>query len=171
MLGDLSREEAALESDEQRRLEAHFGGLADADLRRITTLERSQYREEAFQMALDELARRRLPLLLPEDYWRQFQEEWLAQVGFCYKCWTTTTDESLGAVFPGWRLIGVRLVDEADPCPACNSVVLTKSFCIAVPIVSMGRYRVLLDRRLFADPPKGRRLRDDATVAKSALRA
>jgi len=160
-----------MEVDDQQRLQAHFASLADGDLRWITSLERTQYRDEAFQMALDELARRRLPVLLPEEYWRQFPEEWLAHVGFCYQCWTMTTDEPLGAVSPGWKLFGVGLANETAPCPACGSVTLTKTLFVVVPIARLGRYRVLLDRRLYGDPPKGRRLRDDAAIAENVVRA
>jgi hypothetical protein len=152
-----------MELEDQRRLEEHFRSLANADLRRITTLERPQHRDEAFRVAMDELARRRLAVLRPAEYWRQFQQEWLEQVGFCYQCWATTTDENLGAVAPR-RLIGTRLVDEEDPCPICKSVIATKSFCIVVPIVRQAKYRVLFDRKFLPDPPKGRRLKDGIQI-------
>ena len=157
-----------MEPEEQRRLEAHFQGLSDGELRRITTLEREQYRDDAFGIAMDELARRHLPVLRPEEYWARFREEWLAQVGFCYQCWATTTDESLGARL-SQKLIGTRVVAQVgqDPCPFCQSVVATKCFCIVIPIVRQARYRVLFDRSLFANPPKGRRLRESRPTSES----
>jgi hypothetical protein len=149
-----------VEPDEQRRLEARFRSLEDAELRRITALEREQYRDDAFALATDEMARRRLPVLSPEEYWAQFREEWLAQVGFCFPCWATTTDELLVGAPPRGRLIGTRLVEGGDPCPVCRSVVATECFCVVVPIVRFGRYRVIFDRGFAPDPPRGRKLRD-----------
>ena len=150
-----------MEFEEQRRLEEHFRGLAEADLRRLTTLDRSQYRDEAFRMAMEELGRRRLPALLPEEYWSQFPEEWMAQVGFCHTCWTTTTDESPGPV--GFFRIGTRLMGYEDPCSVCQSVVRTKWFCfLVVPLVRLAKYRVL------PDPIKGRRLRDNVEASQRA---
>jgi hypothetical protein len=159
-----------MEPEEQRRLEAHFQGPSDAELRRITTLERDQYRDDASRIAMGELARRNLPVLQPEEYWARFREEWLAEMGFCYQCWATTTSEPLGG---GIRqrligpLIGTRLKEEGEPCPICHSVLVTKCFCIVVPIVRRGQYRVLFDRRLYGDPPKGPRLREGVQASQA----
>jgi hypothetical protein len=158
-----------MEPEEQRRLEAHFQSLSDAELRRITTLDRDQYRGEAFGIAMGELGRRKLPVLQPEEYWARFREEWLAEIGFCYQCWATTTSESLGGGI-AQRLIGTRLVEEGEPCPICHSVLATKCFCIVVPIVRQCQYRVLFDRRLYGDPPKGRRLREGVQASQPAVR-
>jgi len=153
-----------MDAEGQQRLEEHFRNVPDAELRRITTIERHQYREEAFQLALDELARRGLPLLQPDEYWSAYRDEWLAQVGFCHQCWAMTTDDSVGAILPR-RLVGMRLLEEGTPCLICQSVVATKWFCVVVPVVRQAKYRVLFDRSVFPDPPKGRRLREGADSA------
>jgi hypothetical protein len=147
-----------MEPDAQRRLETHLSSLSDAELRRIATLEREQYRDDAFEIVLGELARRRLPKLQPEEYWAQFRNEWLAQVGFCYQCWAATTSDPL----PGGttsRLVGMRLVEEGEPCPTCGSTLATNCFCIIFPIVRTAQFRILADPRPFADPPKTRRIK------------
>jgi hypothetical protein len=159
-----------MEADEQRRLQAHFGGLSDGDLQRLTAVERLQYRTEVLQMALDELARRRVPVLKPEELWRQSPEDWLAHVGLCYECWARTTEETLGAIRPGsgWRPFGVGLSNVTDPCRTCGSVTATKAFFVLVPVRSFGRYRVLFDDRPYGDPPRGRRLKDDGSSSEQA---
>jgi len=43
--------------------------LDDAALRRLVILEPSQYRTEVVSMARDELRRRGLAVLSPEDFW------------------------------------------------------------------------------------------------------
>jgi hypothetical protein len=151
-----------VEPEDQRRLETHFQRLTDAELRRITALEREQYRDDAFALAIAESARRHLPLLKPEEYWAGFRQEWLEQVSFCYQCWVTTTDEPLGGGISR-GLVGTRVEEQGDPCPICHSVLASKAFCIVFPIMRQAQYRVLFDRRLAPDPPRGRRLREGPT--------
>jgi hypothetical protein len=151
--------EAWMESDYLMRLEVQFRGLGDAELRRITTLERDQFRDEALRLAESELARRGLPLLPPEEYWSQYRDEWLAQIGYCYDCWAMTTSEPLpGATIN--RLFGMRLQLEGEPCLICGSVLAANCFCILIPILRYAKYRALVDRRLYGDPPKTRRVRE-----------
>jgi hypothetical protein len=158
-----------MDPESQLKLQAHFANLSDVDLQRTTCVERSQLRPEALQLALEELSRRRVPVLTPAEYWRQSPEEWLAYVGFCHPCWAATTDEMLGPASSGWRLVGVGLTSFGDPCKVCGSVTATKAFFVVVPVAQLGRYRVLLDQRRYGDPPKGRRLRDDAKQAVDGL--
>lgn len=148
-----------MEPDVLMRLEAHFRRLGDGDLRRITTAERDQFRDEAFGLAAGELARRGLPLLRPEEYWNQYRDEWLAQIGYCYDCWAMTTSEPLAGATIN-RLIGMRLQLEGEPCLICGSVLAANCFCILIPILRYEKYRALVDRRLYGDPPKTRRVRE-----------
>jgi len=118
--------------EERRQLEEQMRELDDAALLRLVVLERSQYRPEALDIAHVELSRRRLPTLSsPEEFWQRFPNEWLAAVGFCYRCWTETTDESPAhtASFRG-----------RDACCAvCGSVVQTAWH----RFIPLGRYRVI----------------------------
>lgn len=116
--------------------------LDNSALRILVAVEQSQYQPEAVGIARDELARRRIPVLSPIEYWQQFPGEWLAGVGFCYRCWADTTDESPGDTLTV-NLIGSRLVGRHDRCTVCDSVVQTMWFCIVVPIVPLDRYRVI----------------------------
>src|SRR5437867_3750167 len=143
-----------MEFEERRHLEEHFRSLDDADLRQLAALERSQYRPEALEIAMGELARRRLHALSPQEWWQQFPDEWIARLGFCYQCWATTMDESPGSILTVY-LIGTRLLGKDDPCPTCKSFVRTKCFCIVLPLIALGRYRVVPGEF------QGRRLKDD----------
>ncbi len=120
-----------MEPEGLMRLESQFRSFADGDLRRITAAERDQFREEALRLAEGELARRGLPLLRPEEP-------------------GATTN----------RLVGFRLQIEGEPCRICGSVLAANSFCVLIPIVRYARYRALLDRRMYGDPPRTRRMKD-----------
>jgi hypothetical protein len=82
--------------EERRAVERHMPELDNRALRILVAVEQSQYQPEEVGIARDELARRRIPVLSPIEYWQQFPGEWLAGVGFCYRCWADTTDESPG---------------------------------------------------------------------------
>ena len=145
--------------EEYREFEKRTRALDDAGLRRLTVLESSQYRPEVVTIARDELARRRLSVLSPEDYWKQFPAEWMAALGFCYRCWSETTDESPGLMVT-FDLVGTRLLGRDEGCVECGSVVQSKWFCVIVPIVRLGRYRVIrLERRGYV----GRKVKDPRT--------
>ena len=146
--------------EERRGFEQQMRGLDDTALRRLVVLEESAYRPEVVDIARDELARRKLPLLSLEEYWRQFPEEWMTALGFCYPCWIHTIDEPPSAIaFRG--LIGTLLLGRDNPCSTCGSVVSTKWFCVVVPIIRMSRYRVIYAKRRLLTPPEyiGRRLK------------
>lgn len=141
-----------LTPEARRAIELHTRGLDDAALRRLVTLEASQYEPGALAIARDELRRRGIRELSPEAYWKEFPDEWLAGVGFCYRCWGDTTDESPGPTFTVF--VGVRLFGSGDPCTVCGSVVRRMWFCIVVPIVALvlpifplDRYRVIRRER------------------------
>jgi len=132
--------------DQRREHEERMRTMEDASLRCLLVLQQSDYLPEVASIARDELARRRIPMLSREEYWQQYPEEWLAAVGFCYRCWAQTTDESPGLSFTV-DLIGTRLLGSDEPCSTCGSVVQTKWFCVIVPITRLGRYRVIRRRR------------------------
>ena len=142
-------------------VERHMRELDDAALRRLVVLEASNYQPAALDIARDELKRRHIPFLKPEEYWKQFPEEWLAGVVFCYRCWSETTDESPGHVVT-LNLIGTRLLGCDDQCAVCGSVVQRMWFCIVLPILPLSRYRVI---RMPRDEYIGRMLgKRDAVV-------
>jgi len=89
--------------------------LGDSELRSLVVLQQSHYRPEVLVIARAELARRRLPALSPSEYWAQCPSEWMDAVGFCYQCWTETTDES-----PGQTLM-FHSFGPATPCPLRNT--------------------------------------------------
>jgi hypothetical protein len=128
--------------EEWREHEERMRALDDGALRCLVVLEETAYRPEVVGIARDELARRRIPVLSQEEYWKQYPEEWIAAVGFCYRCWAQTTDESSGLTVTV-HFIGTRLLGNDERCAICSSVVQTKWFCVVVPIVRLGRYRVI----------------------------
>jgi hypothetical protein len=128
--------------DKRREHEERMQSMDDAALRCLVVLGESEYVPEVLAIARDELARRRIPVLSVEDYWKQYPDEWLAAVGFCYDCWTQTTDESPGHVVT-LNLIGTRLVGNTEPCAKCGSAVEAKWFCVVLPVIPLGRYRVI----------------------------
>jgi len=130
----------------RREVEEHIHELDDGSLRRLVALELSQYQPGAAEIARDELSRRRLPVLSPEEYWTQFRDEWLAGVRFCFRCWAETTDESPGLTLT-INFIGTRLLGSDDPCPECGSVVRKMWFCVVLPLIPLDRYRMIRLRR------------------------
>ena len=140
-------------------IEKQMRALDDPSLRRLVFLQQTDYLPEAVKIARDELARRGMSVLTPETYWEKHKQEWLETIGFCYGCWSETVDESAGQTLT-INLIGQRLVGKENPCDVCGSVVQEKYFCIIVPLVRIGSYRVLQgDRGTYI----GRRLKSDET--------
>jgi hypothetical protein len=147
-----------MDPDERQQVEARIGigTLDDPALRRLVILEQSQYRPEVVEIARTELARRRLSVLSPEEYWQRFRDEWLTHIRFCYQCWMETTEES-PSPFSNRFEIGPRLRGSRAPCTTCGSIVQTMSFCLFVfPLVRLGQYRVIRDG---AGQRVGRKLR------------
>ena len=138
--------------------------LEDSSLRRLVFLKQTDYLPEAVEIARDELARRGMSVLTPEEYWLQYQDEWLETVGFCYRCWAETTDESVGHTMTV-NFIGQRLLGEENPCELCGSVVQTKWFCIVLPLVPIGKYRVI---RIKHGPYIGRKMKPDESETKQS---
>ena len=139
--------------------------LDDAALRRLVILEPSQYRTEVVSMARDELRRRGLAVLSPEDFWKQFPAEWIDALGFCHRCWSETTDDSLGVLLT-YKGIGTRLRGGLaglgdKPCVECGSVILEKWFYMVVPVVRLGYYRVIrIGRKSMGGEFIGRRVQE-----------
>ena len=105
-------------------------------------LESSNYLPEAVALASSELFRRGIPKLTPEEYWRQYPREWMESKGFCYPCWTQTTDDTPEPLFT-IHFVGLGLRGSENPCPVCGSTVQTKWLVALVPLVPFDRFRVV----------------------------
>lgn len=69
---------------------------------------------------------------------------WQVQLGlpdFCEHCLAETTEQSSGSAY-SLNGVGTSLYGWGEPCPQCNSVVRTKCFCIFLPLIPLGTYRV-----------------------------
>ena len=154
---DLRENAEAMESEERERHRLRLAELPDAELRAMVVLARADYLPEVVELACEEIKRRGLAIPTPESYWRDFPDEWLASAGFCYGCWEQTTEESPGNGFTV-NLIGTAVTGEEQPCAVCSSTVKTKHFWIVVPLIPLGRYRVI---RYGATHYIGRRLKND----------
>jgi len=147
-------------TSEQRELEQQMQSLDDHALLRLVAVEAFDYRPEALDIARDELRRRHLDILSREQYWTQFPAEKVGGDGFCASCRSRTTDESLGDTRTVNFVLGTRLIGHDDRCPACGSVLQTKWLQIILPLIPLGRYRVIyLERGLLSGHYIGRRLR------------
>jgi hypothetical protein len=114
----------------------------DAELRSIAVLRQTELGPEVVSAARAELGRRHLPVPTPEEYWRDFREEFLAVLGFCYPCWAQTSEEAPGTA-PTQRRLGIALSGEVDRCATCGSVTQTKALWLGVPLLPLGQYRVI----------------------------
>jgi hypothetical protein len=149
-------------SDEVRQIEQRMQDLDDHALLRLVAVEESDYRSEALDIARAELRRRRLKVLNAEQYWDQFPLERIGPDGFCAGCRAQTTEASPGDTST-MNLARTRLIGDRDPCPACGSVIPTKWFCLIVPIIPLGRYRIIyLEKGLLHSRYIGRKLRERA---------
>jgi hypothetical protein len=156
-----------MDVEERQRHRQRLERLQDADLRAMAVLRRSDYLPEVVELACEEITRRDLSVPTLESYWKDMPQEWLANAGFCCDCWAQTTDESPGDSFTV-NLIGTAVTGEEQLCPVCASTIKTKHFWIIVPLIPLGRYRVI---RYGTSDYIGRRLRDDASATpKSGLR-
>ncbi len=148
-----------MEVEVQRHLEDQFRAMEDGDLLYLTVVQRDRYRPDALELAMQELARRKLPVLLPEAYWQQYPEEWMARVGFCYQCWITTTDESCMATY--LDVAASDILREKGRCSVCRSVIWTQWFHLfGIPIFPVGRYRIAWDPEPSLDRFKARRVKE-----------
>jgi|SRR6266567_2779584 len=147
--------------NQQRELEEQMHSLDDHTLLRLVAIEASDYRPEALDIACDELGRRRLDVLSREQYWTRFPAEKVGSDGFCAACRSQTADESPGDTCTVNFVLGTRLIGHDDQCPACGSVLQTKWLQIILPLIPLGRYRVIyLERGLLSGHYVGRRVRE-----------
>jgi len=154
-----------MKPNELREIEERMRSLDDHALLRLVGVEASDYRQEALDIAQTELRRRHLDVLSREQYWEQYPSERVAVDGFCAACRSQTTDESPGNTNTVNLIFGTRLIGHDDRCPACGAVLQTKWLQIILPIIPLGRYRVLyLERGLFTGRYLGRRLRNTNTA-------
>jgi hypothetical protein len=146
--------------NEQKEIKERMQALDDHALLRLVAVEASDYRPEALEVACDELRRRRLDVLNAEQYWMRFPAERVGTDGFCEDCRAKTTDESPGDTIVVNFVFGMRLIGHDDRCAACGSVLQTKWLQIVLPIIPLGRYRVIyLEKGLLSGRYVGRRLR------------
>jgi hypothetical protein len=128
-------------------VERHMARLDDQELLRAVAVGRDSYTREALAAAEDESRRRSLPILGPDEYWKRFPGERMTPSGFCESCVGQTTEESPGStrsMLPGFPIgLGTCLFGEDDPCPACGSIIQSKLLLVVVPVVRLGRYRVI----------------------------
>jgi hypothetical protein len=152
-----------MNQEQQQRIEQRLRSLEDGELRAIVVLLVADHTPEFVALARAELARRNLAVPTPEAYWTELPHEWLAGVGFCYRCWSDTTDESPGNTATV-NLIGTALTGEEERCEVCGSVIKTKHFWLILPLIPLGRFRVIRcgDGRYL-----GRRLRRDRAASGS----
>ena len=112
-------------SDICESITAKMRGSDNETLHKIFAFNRADYQPEALVIARNELARRGLSVLSPEEYWQQYAENGIDPSGFCQKCFDQTTAESpsesdrLTTLF----LFHYRLWGKTDQCEICRSVV------------------------------------------------
>jgi len=147
-------------SRENKAIEEHMQSLDDRALLRVVALEATDYRKEALEIASTELRRRGLNVLSAGQYLSQFPTEKVGKDGFCAECRNKTTDESPGNTTTVNFLLGTRLIGYENRCPACGSVEQTLWLQIVLPLIPLGKYRVIyLDKDLFSSRYIGRKLR------------
>ena len=151
--------------NKQRELEERMRSLDDHALLRLVGVEAGDYRQESLDIAREELRRRNLGAMSRERYWEQFPAERITADGFCAACRAQTTDESPGNTTVLNFMFGTRLIGHDDRCSACGSLLQTKWLQIVLPIIPLGRYRVIyLEKGLISGRYVGRRLRDEVAA-------
>jgi hypothetical protein len=144
----------------QSEVEKHMQSLDDHALLRVIAIESADYRPEALDIARSELRRRSIAPLATGEYLTRFPEERVGSDGFCAVCRSKTTDQSPGNTSTVNFVLGNRLIGSEDRCPACGSVEQTLWLQIVLPIIPLGRYRVIyLDKDMFSSRYVGRKLR------------
>jgi hypothetical protein len=128
---------------EKESVEERMRSLDDHALLRLVAIEAGDYRPEALTIARAELQRRRLDAAPPGQYLERFPQEKIGPDAFCQQCRSVTTDESPGDTTVVNLVFGTRLIGHDDVCAVCGSVLQTKWFCIGIPIIPLGRYRVV----------------------------
>ena len=117
--------------------------LDDHGLLRLVAMEAHDYQPEALAIARTELHRRHLEVVSPNEYLARFPAERIGADGFCAECRGKTTDESPGDTTVVNLVFGTHLIGHDDVCPVCGSVVQTKWLQIILPVIPLGRYRVV----------------------------
>src|ERR1017187_7486769 len=129
--------------EKRRQIEERMRALDNRALLRLVAIESSDYLPEALEIACDELKLRHLDVLNGEQYLEQFPSEKIGSDGFCEHCRSQTTDESPGNTRIVNFIFGTRLSGHDDRCASCGSVLQTKWLWIGLPILPLGRYRVI----------------------------
>jgi hypothetical protein len=129
-------------SDQYQALQKKIATLDNDALVKMIAIDRADYREEAIEIAREELRRRGIRELTTEEYLSLPEIRTIRTTGFCSRCLAETTDESPGNVTTVNLFFGTRLIGIGDPCTTCGSIVQGKYFCLLLPIVFLGRYRI-----------------------------
>ncbi len=125
--------------------------LDDHALLRTVAIESAEYRPEALEIARAELRRRGLEELDVSQYLTRFPADRVGGDGFCAECRIKTTDESPGNTITFNFLFGSRLIGCEQRCPVCRSVEQTLWLQVGLPLVPLGKYRVIYFRDGFLD--------------------
>jgi hypothetical protein len=145
---------------EKRTIEEQMRSLDDHTLLRLVAVESFDYRPEALDIARVELRQRKLEILNKEEFWARFPSEEIGLDGFCASCRSQTTDESPGNTGTVNFIFGTRLIGHDDQWPTCGSWLQTLWLQVLLPVVPLGRYRIIyLDRHLYSGRYVGRKLR------------
>ena len=132
-----------MELNKRRQIEEQMRRLDDRAILRLNAVESSDYLPEALDIAKGELKRRHLDVLNKEEYLERYPSEKIESDGFCGDCRSQTTNESPGNTRSVNFIFGTRLFGFGDRCPACGSVIQIKWIWIGLPIIPLGRYRVI----------------------------
>jgi hypothetical protein len=159
-----------MDTNQKSQVENWMHSLDDHALLRVISIEASNYEPEALQVAREELHRRKVNILSQEQYLAKFPSEKIAKDGFCAKCHDETTDESPGDTRTVNFILGTRLIGHDDRCPTCGSVLQTKWWQFFLPLIPVGKYRVIyIERALLRNRYIGRRLRERDSKEKFGL--
>ena len=143
----------------QEEVERHIKSLDDHELLRLVAIENSEYRPESLEIANRELRRRGLVAMNESQYLSQFPAERVGLDGFCEVCRSKTTDDSPGKTGTVNFVLGTRLIGCDGRCPACGSIEQTLWVQIVLPLIPLGRYKVIyFERDSFSSRYIGRKL-------------
>jgi hypothetical protein len=145
-------------SEDLEELTEKMSQLDDKELIRLIAIDSLLYRKDAVDVARTILQHRHRPLMTSEEYYQEFPLERILPSGFCVACYLQTKDESPGDTwqvnFCGTRLIGY------EQCPICHSIIQIKWFCLLIPIIPLGKYRVIYsEKSIFNSSYIGRKFR------------
>ena len=129
-----------MEPVDSSAIQSRVRSLEDADLQRMVTLERAEWRTEALEFARQEMQRRGLPPMTDEEYLAAHPEDALGASGLCQSCEESELTP-LGLSPLLMFFLGFRAIPDGDPCPHCRTQVV-RLWWPLIPLVPLGRYLV-----------------------------